>query len=88
MTTAREYAEEEAQAVKENADICPELEDFDSDDDASGDAPVLTTSKAKEAELEASTAVSDQTEIFQACAEKDNDGWQPMHCALNLVREE
>ena len=59
MTTAREYAEEEAQAVEENADICPELEDFDSDDDASGDAPVLTAPKAKEAELEASTVVSD-----------------------------
>ena len=68
MKAAREYVEEEAQAVEENADICLEPEEFDSGDDESGDAPVLTTPKAKEAELEARTEVSDQNDLFQACA--------------------
>jgi hypothetical protein len=70
MKAAREYVEEEAQAVEENADICLKPEDFDSDKDESGanDSPLLTAPKAKEAELEARTEVSDQNDLFQACA--------------------
>jgi ankyrin repeat protein len=70
MKAAREYVEEEAQAVEENADICLKPKDLDSHEDESGanDAPLLTAPKAKEAALEASTEVSDQTDIFQACA--------------------
>jgi hypothetical protein len=70
MKAEREYVEEEAQAVEENADICLKPEDFDSDKDESGanDSPLLTAPKAKEAELEARTEVSDQNDLFQACA--------------------
>jgi ankyrin repeat protein len=70
MKAAREYVEEEAQAVEENVDVCRKPKDLDSDEDESGanDAPLLTAPKAKEAALEASTEVSDQTDIFQECA--------------------
>jgi Leucine-rich repeat (LRR) protein len=47
MKTAREYVEEEAQAVEENADIYLKATDFDPDDDESGAAATSAESGRK-----------------------------------------